>query len=80
MKFHATSQVKNNTGTTFHQTNMAESTVDTLSRSLKLIVSQTTDFPPYSSTCDFLSLSHAQILIKHGEFINMPTTMQNCGI
>ena len=80
MKFHTASQVKNNTGTTFHQTNMAESTVNTQARPLQNIVSQIINFHPYSSTCHFMSLSHTQILIKYGEFINIPTTMQNCGI
>ena len=80
MKFHATIQVKNGTETTFHHANVLESTVDTQARPLQKIVSQIINFHPYSSTCHFMSLSHTQILIKHGEFINIPTTMQNCGI
>ena len=35
MKFHATSQLKNSTGMTFRQTNMAESTVNTQARPLQ---------------------------------------------
>ena len=80
MKLHATIQVKNGPETTFHHANVLKSTANTQARPLQKIVSQIINFQPYSSTCHFMSLSHAQILIKHGEFINMSTTMQNCGI
>ena len=76
MNFHATSLVKSSTETTFCQIDMPESTVNTQFRPLKKTVSQIIYFWPYSPACDFMSQCHAQILIKHGEFINMPTTMQ----
>ena len=71
MKFHATIQLKNGTEKTFHPANVLESTVNTQTRPLQKIVSQIINFQPYISTCHFMSLSHAQILIKHGEFINI---------
>ena len=56
---------------------MVESTANTQLRPLQKIVSQIINFQPYSSTHDFMSQSHAQIINKHAECINMSTTTEN---